>query len=278
MKHSQTNRQTSWLLLFVCLSGLQSVSMPAIAAHPCLLERTSAPLQSGSIPSSPFILKSAAAPDYILEGLVPDILPDKKLEKGKLERILTLLKNHASTASIHIYAPRQPDRYGRQPAFISLASANDGKGTALTLLQEHLLAEGLARLIPEQVSQACAEQLAAIEHTARTEKRGLWKLPFYQIRNAATLPLSATLSTYQIIRGQPISISRNPGGTSYLNFGHHWQRDFTVTLDKKVLALWEKNNKLLDELADAPIYVRGWIEDRGGPMIRLSNPNQLQPE
>ena len=210
---------------------------------------------------------------FRLEGLVPESLAPLDLEEQRQEAIRRFLSDDTETSrTLLIRDHRKPDRYGRREA-VPLGAAAGSAGP--WSLQEALLARGLARVEPTGLGEACAQRLLATEARARIAGTGLWTDPNYRMKKAAEMPFSATLSTYQVVFGRPITVSRRPDGTSYLNFGRIWKRDFTVTLSKKALADWEAHNKSLDDLSDAPIYVRGWIEEAGGPMIRVSEPNQL---
>nr|WP_321443131.1 hypothetical protein [uncultured Cohaesibacter sp.] len=136
----------------------------------------------------------------------------------------------------------------------------------------------MVRIDVETLSPACAKRLLAKEQMARQAKRGVWKEPAYQTKTVTDLHLSAIVSTYQIFHGKVQAVTRNESGTSYLNFGPNWKTDFTVTLSEKSLATWEAENKSLDALKNAYIYVRGWVETRGGPLIRVRHPAQLWQE
>src|SRR5258708_19784225 len=69
-----------------------------------------------------------------------------------------------------------PDRYGRQPAFVFLASSG-------TLVQAELLARGQAMVSGSETNKDCASILTAAETQARDAKRGIWADPA-AIKNA----------------------------------------------------------------------------------------------
>jgi hypothetical protein len=57
---------------------------------------------------------------------------------------------------------------------------------------------------------------------------------------------------FALVEGRVLSV-RESGATIYVNFGRRWTEDFTVT-----------------------ILVRGWIEERGGPWIEATRPEQIE--
>ena len=244
--------------------------------HPCAPKATSKVVVSAVEFAPPFTFSAPSQPDFTLSGILMEQLAPETVEAKRRQHIKDVLR---SDPSRHFTLLRQNkrDRYGRQAAFVSPSNqSTDQKWNQdAPSLQETLLEKGLGRLDTRSISPECADHLTAIEMKARLAKRGLWKHATYEVKNADALHLSAILSTYQIIYGKVLSVSRNPNGTSYLNFGRHWKSDFTITLNKKSLQAWESQYKFLDELVNAPIYVRGWIEEKGGPLIRVSEPNQM---
>ncbi|WP_172891458.1 thermonuclease family protein [Cohaesibacter sp. ES.047] len=221
-------------------------------------------------------LTSENGQTFILSGLLVETLIPPALEEKRMARILALLEQSDATLKLLADPSAKADRYGRLPVFVLRGEPSGEQSAAADTVQEHLIRAGLARVDPALLSSACARHLLTLEQRARDKHTGLWKEETYRAKDANHLHLSAIVSTYQLIKGTVRSVSRRPETTSYLNFGHYWKKDFTVTLSKKSLAAWERENKSLDELDKAHIYVRGWIEDRGGPLIRINHPWQLQ--
>ncbi|PLW78107.1 thermonuclease family protein [Cohaesibacter celericrescens] len=260
------------LTLWIYGSAAQADTTRAL--HPCMQNTSTIPYQALTY-TSPANLD---APDgsFKLDGLIVERLTPPPLAKAKKQRIETFLSDQTTTSEMVATKIAKRDRYGRQSIFIAKSGIPENQDESqTTLLQEALLNDGLARVDPQSVSAACADRLLAIENQARDAEKGIWRIPRYQAKDATKLDLSNIVSRYQIIHGTVKSISRNKDRTSYLNFGRNWQSDFTVSLSKKSLATWEEKNKSLDELSQAHIYVRGWVEDRGGPLIRVLRPQQL---
>jgi endonuclease YncB( thermonuclease family) len=147
-----------------------------------------------------------------------------------------------------------PDRYGRQPAFVYLASSE-------TPVQSELLAKGEALVSSSVTDKACAQALMAAEGAAREAKQGVWAGPT-AIKNTES-------------RGDILSV-RQAGATTYLNFGRNWTRDFAVTIPKRMVGTFEAAGIGLKSLENRRIRVRGFIEARGGPRIEALRVGQIE--
>lgn len=204
-----------------------------------------------------------------IAGIISEYLAEADLQQQREQAI----KEFLQTPSLKIYrtSTAQPDRYGRNPAILEAPES-----AYRTSLQETLLSRGLARVSTSSLAVQCEEHLLQLEQRTREQNLGIWQQPEYAIKKAARLDLPTIVSTYQIIEGTVLAVERNPDGTSYLNFGKKWSEDFTVTLSKKHLQLWEEKNKRLDDLLHKPIYVRGWVENKAGALIRVTDPLQLR--
>ena len=66
------------------------------------------------------------------------------------------------------------------------------------------------------------------------------------------------------------------GAVVYLNFGRHWKEDFTVTIDAEALRLFAAAGIDPLGLEGALVRVRGWIDDRDGPRIEVTHPEQIE--
>lgn len=211
---------------------------------------------------------------YRLDGLVVEVLADPALEARRRYFIEKWIDGANGSIVRHGKKRSQLDRYGRQK--ILLIAPKQGHVADLGhSLQFALVQAGLGRVDPDSLSRICAMRFLAYERVAQVQKLGLWSIDHYKIHQADSDHLSALVSTYQHVRGRVLSVFRSAKGTSYLNFGHHWKTDFTVALGKKARMRWEGDEKSLEDLQGASIYVRGWIEIQNGPMIRVKHPEQL---
>ena len=161
------------------------------------------------------------------------------------------------------------DRYGRLVAF---AFAGDG---AISL-QQTLLQQGQARVSARIGDKACAEALLAAENAARMAKRGLWANPNFAPLSAENLNgLAAMRGRFALVEGKVLSV-RQSGATIYVNFGRRWTRDFTVTILRRLERSFVAAGIAPQLLAGRRIRVRGWVEQRGGPIIDAEAPEQIE--
>ena len=161
------------------------------------------------------------------------------------------------------------DRYGRVVAFIY---ANDTGSS----VQEAMVFSGKARVSARIGDKACADMLLAAERAARAARRGLWADPnFAPLRSDNITRIEAARGRFALIEGKVLSV-RESGATIYLNFGRRWTQDFTVTIPKRYRRQFSAagiDPKLLERRS---IRVRGWIEQRSGPVIEAEAPEQIE--
>jgi endonuclease YncB( thermonuclease family) len=161
-----------------------------------------------------------------------------------------------------------PDRYGRQPAFVFLASSE-------TLVQSLLLAQGEALVSATVTNKDCALILTAAEAAARQAKQGTWADPA-AIKNAESPgDILAGIGRFTLVEGKVLSV-RQAGATTYLNFGRNWTRDFAVTISRRTIPTVEAGGIVLKSLENRRIRVRGWVEARGGPRIEVLRVGQIE--
>jgi endonuclease YncB( thermonuclease family) len=92
-----------------------------------------------------------------------------------------------------------PDRYGRQPAFVFLASSD-------TPVQNLLLAQGEALVSGTIADKDCAAALLAAEAEARRAKRGIWADPA-AIKNAESPgDILAGIGRFTVVEGKVLSV------------------------------------------------------------------------
>jgi endonuclease YncB( thermonuclease family) len=161
-----------------------------------------------------------------------------------------------------------PDRYGRQPAFVFLAGSD-------VSVQTMLLTRGDALVAATVTEPGCAATLAAAEASARAAKRGIWANSAV-IKNAESADdILAGIGRFMVVDGTVLSV-RQAGGTTYLNFGRNWTRDFAVTIPKRTIAAFATAGVLLKSLENQRIRVRGWVEAHGGPRIEVLRVGQIE--
>jgi endonuclease YncB( thermonuclease family) len=166
------------------------------------------------------------------------------------------------------FGPEQ-DRYGRLVAF---AFAGDGGSS----LQAALLAQGRARVSARIGDKGCAEALLTMEKAARAAGRGLWADPNFAPLQAENLGrLQAERGQFALVEGKVLSV-RESGATIYVNFGRRWTQDFTVIILKRSQRTFAAAGVEPKQLEGRRIRVRGFIEQRGGPVITAEAPEQIE--
>jgi endonuclease YncB( thermonuclease family) len=163
----------------------------------------------------------------------------------------------------------ETDRYGRLVAFAFA-------GEAPQSLQAALLEQGQARVSVRIGDKACAATLLTAERNARAASRGLWADPNFAPLQAENLPrLQAEMGHFALVEGKVLSV-RESGATIYVNFGRRWTRDFTVTILKRQQRTFTAAGLEPKRLEGRRIRVRGWLEQRGGPIVAAEAPEQIE--
>jgi endonuclease YncB( thermonuclease family) len=163
------------------------------------------------------------------------------------------------------------DRYGRILAHVLLGQDRVRRSAA-----HEMLANGFAQVSAHVGERLCANELLAREHSARTSKLGLWGEPYYVIRAAASpAELTAERGHFTVVEGKVVSV-RESGGTIYLNFGRRWSQALTVTIAKRNERTFASAGLEPKRLENRRLRVRGWMEERNGPRIEASRPEQIE--
>lgn len=166
---------------------------------------------------------------------------------------------------------RRSDRYGRLLAHVFVP-----EGGARLWLQQHMVANGLARVYSFADSRACAAALLSAEEAARAARLGLWRSSAYRIVGAAELErLGRLIHSYQLVEGRVVAVGEG-AGRLYLNFAADWRRDFTVSIERKALQAFAAAGVDLKSLAGKRVRARGTLLWRNGPMIEASHPEQIE--
>ncbi len=169
------------------------------------------------------------------------------------------------------FAGRRADRYGRLLAHV-FVGGDDNR----VWVQGEMLKRGLARAYGLEGSTQCLAELIAHEALARSERAGLWADTIYAVRSADdTAALLRLAGTFQIVEGLVAGVSSIRGAT-YINFAHDWRKDFTILIRAAGKRLPGAVGTQTDALQGRRIRVRGWIERRGGPMMAINHPAEIQ--
>lgn len=163
------------------------------------------------------------------------------------------------------------DRYGRVLAHVFVAG-----DAGAVWAQQVMVAQGLARVYSFPDNRACLDLLFAAEGRARLAGLGIWSDPYYSIR-AANVPgeVIARVGHYEIVEGR-VLLAEQRSGRVYLNFGRFWKEDFTAVIEAPALRLFTAAGIDPLKLDGALLRVRGWVDDRDGPRIEVTHPEQVE--
>jgi endonuclease YncB( thermonuclease family) len=163
------------------------------------------------------------------------------------------------------------DRYGRVLAFAFV-----GRNGASISVAHELLAQGFARVGVDAGERACVAELLGRERAARQAGLGLWGTTDYAVTGAENFDeLVAGRGRFTVAEGKVLSV-RESGGTIYMNFGRRWSQALTVTVLKKNERTFASAGLDLRRLENRRLRVRGWLEERSGPRIEATRPEQIE--
>jgi endonuclease YncB( thermonuclease family) len=171
-----------------------------------------------------------------------------------------------------------PDRYGRQTAFVFLASSETQPSKTQpseTLVQSLLLAQGAALASADIADKECEGILMGAEAEARQAKKGAWNGSTAMKKAEIPDDILAAIGRFAVVEGKVLSV-RQAGATTYLNFGRNWTRDFAATISRRAMPAIEAGGIVLKSLENRQIRVRGFIEARPGPRIELLRAAQIE--
>jgi len=155
---------------------------------------------------------------------------------------------------------QKTDRYGRLVAYAFVK--RDGADHAVQAVRVG--------------SRACALELLRAETAARKAKLGLWASSYYDLLHAdSPTDVLAEQGRFALVEGRVLSV-RDSGATIYVNFGRRWSDDFTVTILKRNERNFTAAGLEPKTLAGRQVRVRGFIEERGGPWIEATRPEQIE--
>lgn len=169
------------------------------------------------------------------------------------------------------YGGEKIDRYERHLAHVFVDGV-DGEVWA----QQAMVAQGLARVYSFPDNRACLDLLFAAEGRARLSRLGIWSDPYYSVRQAGEpSKLLDRAGHYELVEGRILLADRNSGRV-YLNFGRFWKEDFTAVIESPALRIFEASGVDPVALEGALVRIRGWVDDRDGPRIEVTHPEQIE--
>jgi hypothetical protein len=182
------------------------------------------------------------------------------------QQALQVLKQLAVETSLVLTStlPKQ-DRYGR----IRVQAFDH------VWLQMALLERGLARVEIAPDREECAPDLYEAEARARGASLGLWALPQYAVKQAASLT-GGLAGSFQLVEGRVVNVGVHDG-RAFLDFRDDYRQGFSATVAPEDRKAFRNAGFALEDLAGRHVRLRGVIEVFGGrPEIALSNPYQIE--
>lgn len=157
-----------------------------------------------------------------------------------------------------------PDRYGRAAA---LVESSEGR-----LFQQELVGDGLAIAYATGDVLPCFDRLLAAEDAARRSHRGFWRSA--ELPSADPEALRSRIGGFAIFQGAVISVG-NRRDRTYLNFGTHWSQDTTVEIAAADRTRFG-GEAGLSRLEGRTVRVRGFLQEHGGPVMKVTSPMQIE--
>lgn len=160
-----------------------------------------------------------------------------------------------------------PDRYGRQPAVVIVYGEERS-------LQEALIAQGAA-IVGAEPDPSCRAAMQAAERDARQSRKGAWSNPDFVRRASEPDKILNDIGHFTLVEGQLQSV-RDSRGTTYLNFSRRWNQGFAATISRRMMPAFAAAGVSPAALNSKRIRVRGWVEQRGGPRMEVTRPDQIE--
>lgn len=168
------------------------------------------------------------------------------------------------------YGGLRKDRHGRRLAHLTVTGDDD------LWVQGEMVARGLARTYSFSDNRSCVRALQALETEARADRRGIWRLGYYAIRDAGDPgALLRLLNTFQLVEGKVLGTA-DVRGRVFLNFGSNHRNDFTAVIAPGDARRFRGGPIDLLALEGRRVRIRGWLESHNGPSIDVTHPEQIE--
>jgi hypothetical protein len=165
----------------------------------------------------------------------------------------------------------QPDRWGRLIGDM----VRLGKDVPLPSAHENLLTQGEALVHPRHiVPYLCITEFKHHEKYGRDQRLGLWADDKILLNASQPDDVLKHKGSYRVIEGVIASIGERRYVT-YLNFGEHWTHDTTVSIPEKIWQSLQEQGLTKTTLRAKRVRFRGVIEERAGPLITLTHPEDF---
>jgi len=235
----------AWLVALAAVLG----SLPAVAADTCAKPRIDDYAAVAYVYDGDTVRLGDGRHVRLIGINTPEIghhgEPSQPFAIKAKQALMKLLMSHRQALGLH-YDKDRFDRYHRVLAHVYV----DGRS-----VEAWLLDQGLATLLivpPNDENLAC---YAAAEQAARDDRRGLWRLPEYQITPVERL--SGDDDGYRIIRGEVTRVAHSAHAV-WVHLGDQVE----LRIDRQDLPFVHPLDP--DALVGKDVIARGWLHTRGG--------------
>ncbi len=145
-----------------------------------------------------------------------------------------------------------------------------------TWIQADLVKRGLSWAYSTETNRDLAQPLYKLENSARLAKLGFWADPAYAVRDKTTV--QGKQNSFQVVEDTVLNIGSN-SGRYFLNFDASYKTDFTIEASGDLLNdKFIVDGKLIppDRWRGLRVRIHGWVENKNGPMIELTHPEQIE--
>ncbi len=134
--------------------------------------------------------------------------------------------------------------------------------------------DGFARVAPEGSVHACAASRLAAEDEARAAERGRWGEPGWAVLGPGDAAgLAAQAGGLAIVQG--ILHVHESRGALYLALGRD-RRGFAAVVSRRDVQAFAKAGLDLRDYEGTPVRLRGDLDARFGPRLRLTDPDAVE--
>jgi endonuclease YncB( thermonuclease family) len=146
-----------------------------------------------------------------------------------------------------------------------------------------LVRDGFAHVYTFADNAMYPKELLDYEAKARAAKLGLWALPRWRVRDAATCCADEDIGTFEVVEGKVWDaawVKNRRYKRTYLNFGKDWRTDFSVVIDGRDEKYFRqagiKSLLLTDYYNDKRVRLHGYLQPVNGTLMRVTHPAQIE--
>lgn len=169
-----------------------------------------------------------------------------------------------------------PDRWERFSALVAgvAPDASNGPAPDATSVNERLVLEGWARMRPEAAVRGCGARFLTFEGKARAAGLGLWSDPYYAVVQADDRRgLAERTGAMALVEGTA-RLRRTPARI-YLDLARG-RYGVAATLAPRQVKMLARAGIGPENLVGSRLRVRGFLDDRFGPRIDVTEAGQIE--